>query len=72
MTEHLDAVDRIVQADTPRLIEVFKDLHRNPELGFHEVRTARKSTVKEIQSYLDRVDAAWKLASDAKGVVNDI
>lgn len=37
-----------------------------------EVRTARKSTVKEIQSYLDRVDAAWKLASDAKGVVNDI
>ncbi|WFC94685.1 hypothetical protein MBRA1_001319 [Malassezia brasiliensis] len=37
-----------------------------------EVRAARKSTVKEIQSYLDRVDTAWKLASDAKGVVNDI
>lgn len=41
MTEHLDVVDRIVAADTPRLIEVFKDLHRNPELGFAEVRTAR-------------------------------
>lgn len=41
MTEHLEAIDRIVAADTPRLIEVFKDLHRNPELGFAEVRTAR-------------------------------
>ncbi|MEB3034821.1 amidohydrolase [[Mycobacterium] nativiensis] len=41
MTQHLDAVDRIIAEDTPRLIEVFKDLHRNPELGFAEVRTAR-------------------------------
>lgn len=41
MTESLDAVDRIVAADTHRLIEVFKDLHRNPELAFGEVRTAR-------------------------------
>ncbi|MEB3022065.1 amidohydrolase [[Mycobacterium] crassicus] len=41
MTEHLDTVDRIIAEDTPRLIEVFKDLHRNPELGFAEVRTAR-------------------------------
>lgn len=40
MTEHLTDVDRIVGAETPRLIEVFKDLHRNPELGFAEVRTA--------------------------------
>lgn len=40
MTEHLQDVDRIVAAETPRLIEVFKDLHRNPELGFAEVRTA--------------------------------
>ncbi|BBX20646.1 amidohydrolase [Mycolicibacter terrae] len=40
MTERLEEIDRIVAADTPRLIEVFKDLHRNPELGFAEVRTA--------------------------------
>ncbi|WFC99375.1 hypothetical protein MYAM1_002119 [Malassezia yamatoensis] len=37
-----------------------------------QIRTARKSTVKEIQSYLDRLDAAWKVAMENKGVVNDI
>ncbi|OHU97491.1 amidohydrolase [Mycobacterium talmoniae] len=36
-----DRVDSLVDADTPRLTEVFKDIHRNPELGFTEVRTAR-------------------------------
>ena len=41
MTEHLDTVDRIVADDTPRLISMFKVLHRNPELGFAEVHTAR-------------------------------
>lgn len=35
-----DRVNSLVDADTPRLIEVFKDIHRNPELGFAEVRTA--------------------------------
>jgi hippurate hydrolase len=40
VTERLEEIDRIVAADTPRLIEVFKDLHRNPELGFAGVRTA--------------------------------
>lgn len=29
-----------IDADTPRLIEIFKDLHANPELGFMETRTA--------------------------------
>lgn len=41
MTGRLEEVEAIVADDTPRLIEVFKDLHRNPELGFAEVRTAR-------------------------------
>lgn len=40
MTGRLAAIDRIVAAQTPRLVEVFKDLHRHPELGFTEVRTA--------------------------------
>lgn len=35
------AVDRIIAADTERLVDIFKDIHRNPELGFMEVRTAR-------------------------------
>ena len=26
--------------DSLRLVEIFKDLHQNPELGFMEVRTA--------------------------------
>lgn len=39
--DQIDEIDRIVQADTRRLVDIFKDLHRNPELGFHEVRTAR-------------------------------
>lgn len=34
-------VDRLVDADTERLIDLFKDIHRNPELGFMEVQTAR-------------------------------
>ena len=29
-----------IDADAPRLIEIFKDLHANPELGFMETRTA--------------------------------
>lgn len=36
-----EQVDSLVGADTPRLVEVFKDIHRHPELGFSEVRTAR-------------------------------
>lgn len=41
MSDRLATIDRIIADDTPRLIEMFKDLHRNPELGFAEVRTAR-------------------------------
>lgn len=33
-------VDEIIDADATRLVEVFKDIHRNPELGFMETRTA--------------------------------
>jgi len=36
----LEAVDEIVVKDSTRLIDIFKDLHANPELGFMEVRTA--------------------------------
>ncbi|SRX93056.1 amidohydrolase [Gloeocapsa sp. PCC 7428] [Mycobacterium shimoidei] len=33
-------VETIVDADAARLLEVFKDLHRHPELSFRETRTA--------------------------------
>ncbi|KAA1432704.1 amidohydrolase [Mycolicibacter arupensis] len=42
MTGGTDRIDEIVTADARRLVDIFKDLHRNPELGFAEVRTARK------------------------------
>jgi hippurate hydrolase len=33
-------VQAAIDADTPRMVEMFKDLHRNPELAFTETRTA--------------------------------
>ena len=36
----LAKVNAVVDADTPRLTEIFKDIHRHPELGFLETRTA--------------------------------
>ncbi len=33
-------VNEIVDADTPRLVELFKDIHQHPELAFTEKRTA--------------------------------
>ena len=37
-----------------------------------EVRMARKSTVKEVQGYLERVDTAWNTATKEKGIVSDV
>ena len=33
-------VKQMTYTDSSRLVEIFKDLHQNPELGFMEVRTA--------------------------------
>lgn len=33
-------VKQMVHADSSRLVEIFKDIHQNPELGFMEVRTS--------------------------------
>ncbi|HLS00194.1 MAG TPA: amidohydrolase [Mycolicibacillus parakoreensis] len=42
MTETLmQRVDALVDADTARLVEMFKVIHREPELAFNEVHTAR-------------------------------
>jgi amidohydrolase len=42
-------VSSLVDADTPRLVDVFKDLHGHPELGFTETRTAA-IVAKELKS----------------------
>lgn len=33
-------INKMVQEDSVRLIDIFKDIHTNPELGFMETRTA--------------------------------
>ncbi|WP_143965813.1 amidohydrolase [Gordonia zhaorongruii] len=35
-------VDEIVDADSERLVDLFKTIHRNPELGFMEIQTSRQ------------------------------
>lgn len=37
-----DELSDAVKADLPSLMEIYKDLHSNPELSFQEVRTAKK------------------------------
>ncbi len=45
-----EQMKKLADADGPRLIEIFKDLHANPELPFMEVRTAG-IVAKELKSY---------------------
>lgn len=42
-------INRIVEQDTTRLQEIFKDIHKHAELGFMEVRTAGIVT-KELEA----------------------
>ena len=39
-SQPLTRVKKLAVADSIRLVEIFKDLHQNPELGFMEVRTS--------------------------------
>src|SRR5215469_8409807 len=47
--ELIARVQAVIDADTPRLLELFKDLHRNPELAFTETRTA-DIVVRELKA----------------------
>lgn len=38
--QNASAVRQMAYADSSRLMDVYKDLHQNPELGFQEVRTS--------------------------------
>ncbi len=46
----VEQIKKMVEADSPRLIEIFKDIHANPELAFLEFRTA-SIVAKELKSY---------------------
>ena len=37
---HLTQLNKLVESDSAKLVEIFKDIHANPELGFTETRTA--------------------------------
>lgn len=40
LTAPVRKLHNAIDTDSPRLIEIFKDIHANPELGFMETRTA--------------------------------
>src|SRR3990170_7895265 len=42
-------VKQTAYADSVRLVDIYKDLHQNPELGFMEVRTSG-IIIKELKS----------------------
>jgi len=46
---NLTAVKQMAYADSSRLVDIYKDLHQNPELGFMEVRTSA-IIAKELQA----------------------
>jgi hypothetical protein len=42
MPDRLSALTRLAAEITPRMIDVRRDLHQNPEVGWNEHRTTRK------------------------------
>ncbi len=46
---NVTAIKQMAYADSSRLVDIYKDLHQNPELGFMEVRTSA-IIAKELQS----------------------
>ena len=59
-----DDLDAAVQAVTPRVIEWRRDIHRNPELGNREVRTAEK-----VAAHLRRLGLEVRTGIAHTGVV---
>lgn len=56
-------IDTIVDEISSELIEIRRDLHQNPELGFNEIRTSAK-----ICDYLDRLGVSYRSGIAKTGV----
>ena len=72
MAEHLpndphSAIARLAAEAEPRLIEIRRDLHRHPELGFEEVRTAGV-----VAAELGRLGVPHRTGVGRTGVVGTI
>jgi len=67
MTEPMGDLDRLVAGATDTMVEVRRDLHRNPELGFEEHRTTRVITDR-----LDELGLAPLACPTATGAVYDL
>ena len=63
----LSRVNTVIDADSARLIAVFKDLHEHPEIGFTEKRTAaivpRSSRHQDSQSPKAWARLGWSVCS---------
>ncbi len=56
-------IDAIVDEISDELIEIRRDLHRHPELGFEEVRTSG-----QIQKYLDNLGISYQTGYGKTGI----
>ena len=58
-----------VAADLPVLVELYQDLHANPELSFQEVETAAKLAAREAEY---RANFANPFVAGARGYIDDV
>ena len=59
-TAQADELRDAVNEDMPGLIELYKDLHANPELSFQEFETAKKLAARMRTLGFDVTEGGWQ------------